>query len=144
MKRSAPISVGLLAALGLACGAGQTAEPGSSAEPPNIVLTRQDWRRDSEDQGWRPTSQGHWQLSAIEDTTFDVEVRLVAGSTGPLRLDIGDRTLSQGLAPEQRVATFEAVEAGAGDFALSASAGEGAERRGAHQIVLSRRSASAP
>ncbi len=116
---------------------------GSDHEPVT-VLTRQDWRRDSEDQGWRPTSQGHWQLSAIEDTTFDVEVRLVAGSTGPLRLDIGDRTLSQGLAPEQRVATFEAVEAGAGDFALSASAGEGAERRGAHQIVLSRRSASAP
>ena len=106
---------------------------------PVTVLTRQDWRRGSQDQGWRPTSQGQWLLKAREDSTFDVEVRLVAGSTGPLRLDIGDHTFSQDLAPEQRIATFEAVAVVAGDFALSASAGESDDRRGAHQVVLSSR-----
>ena len=106
---------------------------------PVTVLTRQDWRRVSQDQGWRPTSQGQWLLNAREDSTFDVEVRLVAGSTGPLRLDIGDHTFSQDLAPEQRIATFEAVAVVAGDFALSASAGESDDRRGAHQVVLSSR-----
>ena len=105
---------------------------------PVTVLTRQNWRRDTDDQGWRPTSQGHWLLSAQSDTAFDVEVRLVAGSTGTLRLDIGDREVSQDLSPEQRTATFEDVAVVAGDFALSAAAGEGEERRGAHQVVLSR------
>ena len=106
---------------------------------PVTVLTRQNWRRITDDQGWRPTSQGHWLLSAQSDTAFDVEVRLVAGSTGTLRLDIGDREVSQDLSPEQRTATFEDVAVVAGDFALSAAAGEGEERRGAHHVVLRRR-----
>ena len=106
---------------------------------PVTVLTRQNWRRITADQGWRPTSQGHWLLSARSDTAFDVEVRLVAGSTGTLRLAIGDRTLEQDLAPEQRTATFEHVAVVAGDFALGAAAGEGEERRGAHHVVLRRR-----
>ncbi len=106
---------------------------------PVTVLTRQNWRRDTADQGWRPTSQGHWLLSAQSDTAFDVEVRLVAGSTGTLRLAIGDREIGQDLSSEQRTATFEDVAVVAGDFALSAAAGEGEERRGAHQVVLRRR-----
>lgn len=106
---------------------------------PVTVLTRQNWRRITDDQGWRPTSQGHWLLSAQSDAAFDVEVRLVAGSTGTLRLAIGDREVSQGLSPEQRTATFEDVAVVAGDFALSAAAGEGEERRGAHHVVLRRR-----
>ncbi len=105
---------------------------------PVTVLTRQDWRRDTADQGWRPTSRGHWLLSAQSDTAFDVDVRLVAGSTGTLRLAIGDREVSQDLSPGQRTATFENVAIAAGDFALSAAAG-GEERRGAHQVVLRRR-----
>ncbi len=68
---------------------------GSDHEPVT-VLTRQDWRRDSEDQGWRPTSQGHWLLRAEDGATFDIEVRLVAGSTGPLRLDIGVESRRRG------------------------------------------------
>ena len=108
-------------------------------QEPVTVLTRQNWRRITDDQGWRPTSQGHWLLSAQSDTAFDVEVRLVAGSTGTLRLAIDDRTLEQDLAPEQRTATFEQVAVAAGDFALSAAAGEGEERRGAHHVVLRRR-----
>ena len=106
---------------------------------PVTVLTRQNWRRITNDQGWRPTSQGHWLLSAQSDSTFDVEVRLVAGSTGTLRLAIGDREVSQDLSPEQRTATFEDVAVVAGDFALGAAAGEGEERRGAHHVVLRRR-----
>ena len=106
---------------------------------PVTVLTRQDWRRITEDQGWRPTSRGQWLLSAREDATFDVEVRLVAGSTGPLRLHLGDRTFEQDLAPDQRTAVVEQVAIGPGDFALSAAAGEGDDRRGAHQVVLRRR-----
>ena len=106
---------------------------------PVTVLTRQDWRRITADQGWRPTSRGEWLLSAREDATFDVEVRLVAGSTGPLRLHLDDRTFEQDLAPEQRTAVVEQVAVAAGDFALSAAAGEGDDRRGAHQVVLRRR-----
>ena len=106
---------------------------------PVTVLTRQDWRRITEDQGWRPTSRGEWLLSAREDATFDVEVRLVAGSTGPLRLHLDDRTFEQDLAPEQRTAVVEQIAIAAGDFALSAAAGEGDDRRGAHQVVLRRR-----
>ena len=106
---------------------------------PVTVLTRQDWRRITADQGWRPTSRGEWLLSALGDATFDVEVRLVAGSTGPLRLHLGDRTFEQDLAPEQRTAVVEQVAIAAGDFALSAAAGEGDDRRGAHQVVLRRR-----
>ncbi|MXX76243.1 MAG: arylsulfatase [Holophagales bacterium] len=106
---------------------------------PVTVLTRQDWRRDTADQGWRPTSRGHWLLSAREDVTFDIEVRLVAGSSAPVLLDVGDRELSQDLAPDQQTATFEEIPIPAGDFALSASAGENEERRGAHQVVLRRR-----
>ncbi|MCY3965354.1 MAG: arylsulfatase [Acidobacteria bacterium] len=103
------------------------------------VLTRQDWRRITDDQGWRPTSRGRWLLSASEDATFDIEVRLVAGSAGPVLLDVSDRELSQDLASDQQTATFEEVPVPAGDFAISAAAGEGEERRGAHQVVLRRR-----
>lgn len=103
------------------------------------VLTRQDWRRITDDQGWRPTSRGRWLLSASEDATFDIEVRLVAGSSGPVLLEIGDRALIQDLAPDQLTATFEGVPVPAGDFALSAVAGEGEEQRGAHQVVLRQR-----
>ncbi len=108
-------------------------------QEPVTVLTRQDWRRITDDQGWRPTSRGRWLLSAREDATFDVEVRLVAGSSAPVLLDVGDRELSQDLAPDQQTATFDEVPAPAGDFALSAAAGEGEDRRGAHQVVLRRR-----
>ena len=106
---------------------------------PVTVLTRQDWRRITEDQGWRPTSRGRWLLSARESATFDVEVRLVAGSAGPLLLDVGDRTFRQELRPEQSTAVFEGIAVAAGDFALGAAAGEGEERRGAHQVVLRQR-----
>ncbi len=106
---------------------------------PVTVLTRQDWRRITDDQGWRPTSRGRWLLSAREDVTFDIEVRLTGGSAGTLRLAIGDQKLSQDLALDQQIATFEDVPVPAGDFALSAAAGEGNERRGAHQVVLRRR-----
>ena len=106
---------------------------------PVTVLTRQDWRRTTDDQGWRPTSRGRWLLSAPSDATFDIEVRLVSGSSGPVLLDIGDRSHSQALAPEQITAIFEGVAIPAGDFALAASAGEGEDRRGAHQVVLARR-----
>ncbi len=106
---------------------------------PVTVLTRQDWRRTTDDQGWRPTSRGRWLLSARENATFDIEVRLVAGSGGPVFLDVGDQALSQDLAANQQTATFEEVPVPPGDFALSAAAGEGEERRGAHQVVLRRR-----
>ncbi len=108
-------------------------------QEPVTVLTRQDWRRITDDQGWRPTSRGRWLLSAPGDATFDIEVRLVDGSTGPLRLDLGDRTLHRELAPDQSTAVFEEVAVAAGDFALTAAAGEGDARRGAHQVVLRRR-----
>ncbi len=108
-------------------------------QEPVTVLTRQDWRRITDDQGWRPTSRGQWLLNAPADATFDIEVRLVSGSTGPVLLDIGDRSHSQALTPEQTTAVFEGVAFPAGDFALAASAGEGVDRRGAHQVVLARR-----
>lgn len=108
------------------------------------VLTRQDWRRITADQGWRPTSRGRWLLNAREDATFDVEVRLVAGSNGPVRLEAGDRTHRQEVAPDKRSAVFEGVTIPAGDFALAASSGEGGDRRGAHQVVLTRRQAPIP
>ncbi len=106
---------------------------------PVTVLTRQDWRRITADQGWQPTSRGRWLLSAKEDATFDIEVRLIDGSAGPLRLDLGDRTLHRELAPDQSTAVFEEVAIAAGDFALTAAAGEGEDRRGAYQVVLRRR-----
>ncbi|MDE2921438.1 MAG: arylsulfatase [Acidobacteriota bacterium] len=105
-------------------------------QEPVTVLTRQDWRRITDDQGWRPTSRGRWLLSAKQDTTFDIEVRLVAGSAGPVLLEVGDRTHRRDLASGQGTAIFEGVTVSAGDFALSAAAGEGEERRGAHQVVL--------
>ena len=108
-------------------------------QEPVTVLTRQDWRRITDDQGWRPTSRGRWLLSAREDATFDIEVRLVAGSAGPLLLEVGDGTHRQEPGPEQASATFEGIAVPAGDFALSAAAGEGDDRRGAHQVVLRRR-----
>ena len=106
---------------------------------PITVLTRQDWRRITADQGWQPTSRGRWLLSAKEDATFDIEVRLIDGSAGPLRLDLGDRTLRRELAPGQGMAVFEEVAVAAGDFALTAAAGEGDARRGAYQVVVRRR-----
>lgn len=108
-------------------------------QEPVTVLTRQDWRRITDDQGWRPTSRGRWLLSAREDATFDIEVRLVAGSAGPLLLEVGDGTHRQEPGPEQASATFEGIAVPAGDFELSAAAGEGDDRRGAHQVVLRRR-----
>ena len=108
-------------------------------QEPVTVLTRQDWRRITDDQGWRPTSRGRWLLSAREEGTFDIEVRLVAGSAGPVLLEVGDGTHRRELAPEQANVTFEGVAVPAGDFALSAAAGEGDDRRGAHQVVLRRR-----
>lgn len=108
-------------------------------QEPVTVLTRQDWRRITDDQGWRPTSRGQWLLSAPGDATFDIEVRLIDGSAGPLRLDLGDRTLRRELAPGQGMAVFEEVAVAAGDFALTAAAGEGDARRGAYQVVLRRR-----
>ncbi len=106
---------------------------------PVTVLTRQDWRRITDDQGWRPTSRGRWLLRALDDATFDIEVRLVAGSSGPVLLEVDDRKLSQDLNPDRQTATFEEVPVPAGDFGLSAAAGEGEEQRGAHQVVLRQR-----
>ena len=107
-------------------------------QEPVTVLTRQDWRRITDDQGWRPTSRGRWLLSAREERTFDIEVRLVAGSAGPVLLELGDGTYRQEPAPEQGNVTFQGVAVPAGDFELSAAAGEGDDRRGAHQVVLRR------
>ena len=118
MKRSAPISVALLAALGLACDTGQKAgDTGGGAPTPNIVLVMTD------DQGYGDF--GFAGNLAIETPHLDA---LAAQSAQVDRFYVSP------------VCTDIAT----GDFALSASAGEGADQRGAHHVVLSRRSASAP
>ena len=72
-----------------------------------------------------------------------------AGVEPPAGLHLDGRSLLDLLAGDGDTAawpdrTFENVRIAAGDPALSATAGEGADRRGAHQVVLSRRSGSAP
>jgi len=44
------------------------------ADAPHTVLTRQDWRLDSDDWGWTPTSRGHWQVDIVDSGPFDVAV----------------------------------------------------------------------
>ena len=56
------------------------------------TLTRQDWRRDSQDRGWAPRSHGHWLLEADRPATFGVELRFTPGAAAEsLELSVGRR-----------------------------------------------------
>lgn len=54
---------------------------------PEVVLTRQDWRRLSLDGGWGPHSQGQWHLDFRKTGPYRMRVRFLPGSK-PIDIEI--------------------------------------------------------
>jgi arylsulfatase/arylsulfatase A len=54
---------------------------------PRTILTRQDWRLDTDDSGWTPNSRGHWQVEILNAGPYEVAVQPMARSK-PLRVQL--------------------------------------------------------
>ncbi len=92
---------------------------GTKYENP-VVLTRQDWRRISENP-WLEKATGYWRLKAEEPGKVDILVRFrKKDNTGLVNLMVGNRSYKQPLPTEQREIIFKNIEIEKGPIDLQA------------------------
>lgn len=110
---------------------------GTDAEP-TTVLTRQDWRRDSDDGGWSPRSLGHWEVEVTRSGRYRIEIvprKKPAADRFVLR--IGDSHWRGLVRPGERV-VVENVRLPAGPASLEVELWDDSGVFGAHQVFVSR------
>ena len=92
---------------------------GTKYENP-VVLTRQDWRRISENP-WLEEATGYWRLEAERPGKYDILVRLRSKeNSGLVKLKVGDKQYQQSLSANQDEIIFKNVEIGKGHVDLQA------------------------
>jgi len=110
---------------------------GSEAEPLS-VLTRQDWRRDSDDGGWSPRSLGHWEVEVTRAGRYRIEiVPRTKPAADRFVLRIGDSHWRGLVRPGEHV-IVENVRLPAGPASLHVELWDEKGVFGAHQVFVSR------
>ena len=111
---------------------------GAAAENPT-VLTRQDWRRLSEDGGWERGSRGTWLLR-VTPGDYDVRLRFRESDADErVTLEVGDGRWTKTIEAGATECSFDNVTLAGGDVQLTTSlAGEG-RARAAHHVIVRKR-----
>ena len=112
---------------------------GSEHENP-VVLTRQDWRRLSDDSGWQPNSSGFWALRVERAGQYDVRV-LWRKNKRPksVSLEIGAWTGATSVDDADPSTVFRDITLVAGETKLLTKLRTNGKARGAYQVEVSRR-----
>ena len=111
---------------------------GTSHEP-DVVLTRQDWRRRS-GRPWGGGTHGAWYLDVAAGMRFRVKVRLLraAAVDGEVRLRFGGMTHSKAVSKGVQEVVFLGIAADQGPTELEATLVTGERGVGAFQVTVSR------
>ena len=104
-------------------------------QAPNVVLTRQDWKRTSRRGGWGGRSMGYWEVQVVRPGPFEVQVRFLR-ATRPksVKLTLGTTTV-QGT-PRGRTHTFKGLRLPTGRGRLQVEVEDDKGRCGAYQVEL--------
>ncbi len=107
------------------------------------VLTRQDWRRLSKDQGWNRNSRGQWLVKITEAGSYKFKIVFDPGrKTESLTLTIGNpgdqKVVTKQIQPGQDSIEIESVDLPAGDATIQAELADGNQVRGVHQIFITK------
>ena len=129
--------------------------------PPRIVLgspnalrsdlTRQDWRRTSNDGGWNLRSLGFWEVDIVDPGPFRMRLRLLRGLEvhhATVRLDAaeggGKSRWEADIPPGATEYTFDDLALPLGSARLTVELEDDKGIVGAHQVIVSRAPAVAP
>ena len=108
-----------------------------SEHAPEVVLTRQDWRRTSEDGGWGGSSLGHWEVLVVGDRDYRVEVRFPPRrSVGRVTLRLGEREWSSGVSAAASEHVFDSVRLPVGPSRLEVVLEDDQGAFGAYQVFV--------
>lgn len=107
------------------------------------VLTRQDWRRLSDDQGWNRNSLGKWLVTVTEAGTYAFEIVFDPGKNEEsLSLSIGSpgkqQVLTKLIGPGQESVKIESVDLYSGDATIKAELSNSDQVRGVHQVFITK------
>lgn len=107
------------------------------------VLTRQDWRRLSDDQGWNRNSLGKWLVFVANRGEYNIKAVFDPGKEAEtLTLRIGSpgnfKQVTTQITPGQDSAEFNSVEIPSGNATIEAELTHGDEIRGVHQVFITK------
>lgn len=102
-----------------------------------VVLTRQDWRRTSEDSGWKPESRGFWELHTARAGNYDITVTFRPRKFAEmLTLTVGKQSLTAKTNPAATAHTFKLVKLPQGDTRFDAELTHDKKSRGIWQAEV--------
>jgi len=104
-----------------------------------VVLTRQDWRTQSADQGWAPNAVGNWMLHVADAGRYEIRCTFTQSDvTETLELGVAGVEQKARVDAGTTEHTFRATELIAGDATLDAVLTAGGNVRGVHQVYVSK------
>jgi arylsulfatase/arylsulfatase A len=106
-------------------------------EAPSVWLTRQDWRRRSDDHGWNRDSMGVWEVGVLRRGPYRVRVRYPEGvNVERVTLAIGDERWSAASSYDAPEYTFEEIELPAIDGSFQVELSTQGKVIGAYQVQI--------
>lgn len=110
-----------------------------AAAAPGVTLTRQDWRRTTNDHGWGARSTGYWEVDVADAGPYQVRVRFPKNAAvREVRLRIG-RELHAAAVPRNAAGhTFASVALTPGPGRLVVELDDAKGTLGAHQVHVER------
>jgi arylsulfatase/arylsulfatase A len=115
-----------------------------SERSPEVVLTRQDWRRTSDDGGWGGRSLGRWEVLVVDEGPYRLRVRFPEGrEVRRASLRLGEVSVSAEVAAGAREHTFDPVGLPLGPASLETRLEDEAGACGAYQVIVSMRTGPA-
>jgi arylsulfatase A-like enzyme len=105
-----------------------------------VVLTRQDWRQQSDGDGWAPGAVGNWVLHVAAAGSY--EIRCTFNSSDEpetLTVKVAGSEQTASIEAGATEHTFAAAELSAGDTTLDAALTKGRTTRGGHHVYVTRK-----
>ena len=110
---------------------------GSEFENP-VVLTRQDWRH-TKGRPWGADSNGFWLLHAAAPGKYNILLRFrPLGTTGKVRLELGNNACTGLITENQTELLFEGKEIPQGDLKLQATISTPGNTMGPWQVTVTK------
>ncbi|MCP3914738.1 MAG: arylsulfatase [bacterium] len=104
----------------------------------DVHLTRQDWRRTSDDSGWRQRSGGHWEAMIVDEGPYTVRVRFPKPGVRKIELRLGAVALRSDVPESVTEWTFERVRLRRGPARIEGRLEDGAGAFGPLQVIVTK------